>query len=299
MMTFVDYFILDMMRQTDQTKEELFAGMKRVNARLMEKSNEGEMTAEEAGAYILNEVITDHKIFNISPVLQKKLRKTKIPMNMKYILKKAWECHSYNNVIHFDDFYDRPIAYPINIDKRLTVFTFGKDFLVVHSTTGSVDFSLRFDLFNDQNVSLDEEIDNAYYYFTQIDKSKNNVIRSENLNKKQFTNIIRDFFSSLVYILCSGQPDVREINNVAEVKTKKKLRKVLKHGFDQPLVPRIDVGLGYEKERLYTKDKWERMSHLRWQPYGPKDNVQYKLIEIAATEVTRRKKTLTNASATT
>lgn len=303
MQTYADTLIKNLMRKHDATKIELFEILKGMNkkilAELKNDSSSG-FSGPRIGAYVLTSVLLEHKIFNMSPLLVQKLHNTKIPMNMNFVLNKAWEYYLKERGIK-SAIFDFPIVFPINIKDRLAIFTLSGDFIVMYSYYGdNTDVILKFDLLHNPDLTLEEEINNAYTNLkNDYDERESNFVLNNNLTQKQFTRIIKEFFASIVYILCSGQPDLREVNNVTEVNTKKRLRKVLKKGFDQPLVPRIEVGLGFEKERLYTKDKWERMSHLRWQPYGPRDNVQYKLIEIAATEVTRRKKTLTKASANT
>lgn len=300
MQTYADTLIRKFMRSNDATKAELFDTFRDMNKKILielDSDPYSKLSGSKTGAYILTSVLLEHTIFNMSPVLVQKLHNTKIPMNLNYVLQKAWAYYAEEHGIK-NHLFNFPIVFPINIKDRLAIFTFSGDFMVMYSYyKDDTDVILKFDLLNNPNVTLEEVINNAYTNLKNEDDLENNFVKNNNLTRKQFTTIIKEFFASLVYIICSGQPDLREVKNVAEVNTKKRLRKVLKHGFDQPLVPRIEVGLGFEKERLYTKDKWERMAHLRWQPYGPRDNVQYKLIEIAATEVTR-KKPINTASAT-
>ena len=81
----------------------------------------------------------------------------------------------------------------------------------------------------------------------------------------------------LLYIRSDGQPDLRDI--LWHKITTKKPKKALSQFIENELFPTINVGFGFAKSPMYTKEKWD---YLRWQPYGPRDNPMYKLIHVTA-----------------
>ncbi len=93
-------------------------------------------------------------------------------------------------------------------------------------------------------------------------------------------------YRALSYIICSGQPDLREENDHSRLESPKRFRKA--KTFTKPIMPRMMVGLGFEKLPKYQIGEWGRVGFWRNQPYGPRDNPHYELIWVNHTTVTRK-----------
>ena len=94
-------------------------------------------------------------------------------------------------------------------------------------------------------------------------------------------------YKALSYIVCSGQPDLREEKAHSRLESPKRFRKA--KTFNKPIMPRTMVGLGFEKLPNYKVGQWGRIGFWRNQPYGPKGNpTHYELIWINHTTITRK-----------
>jgi hypothetical protein len=82
---------------------------------------------------------------------------------------------------------------------------------------------------------------------------------------------------AVLYIMSGGNPDLRAVE--ARPVTTAKPKKILRQFMEENVYPCIDVGMGFNKSPLYIKDQWE---YLRWQPYGPRSDPDYRLIKITA-----------------
>lgn len=222
------------------------------------------------------------KYYYISPSLLKKLIKINMRMTIDYIYKKVFGIE-YAYLISGVE--TRPETFPIALDKRFAIVTINYRGIVIHFTSNYDEpFKILSTaiLFKDRHNTVTNSIE--IFKTSDFDNKEFLLVMPED----EIALITKKIMYSFAYIACSGNPDLREVNEFKQIQTAKQAKK-LKNNNNDILASRIDVGLSYGKERLYTKDKWEREAHPRWQPYGPKGNpTHYDLIQIPWTTVRRK-----------
>lgn len=276
MLTFPEKFILNMIAEKQQPQNIVLHVLEEHAKELIEKCKEDAKDISPTNILpddFIDAIqllsITTQQAYNICTNLKHALYKTKHPMKIEFVHRKAIE---FNKQMCCRE-YDPHTLYmiPINIGSKYGTFAIN-EFMIMFVYTRNLNLNF--------NVTYMER--SAY-----DDRTLDEILAQERFDKCEYKSEIEIFFKALAYIVCSGKPDLREFREPSQLNSDKKVRKA--RNYTKPILERIDVGLGYEKEPLYRIGEWERRGHFRNQPYGPKDNpTHYELIWINNTTVQRK-----------
>lgn len=264
MQTFPERGIKEIIQTLQCSQDEAIKVIRETNKPILDQIVTGKASTTDTVAGLIMFAATDLSTYVISPTLERILAKTKFDMDNNFILNRGYK------------FLEKNLGQSKDLQGMLSIQT---------SDTYGV-FVLRRNemlVINSPDVNSEAEYMNLN---TSPGSSFKDYAAQGKVTVEHFDILLRSF----AYIVCSGQPDLRDELNVSKINSPKKIRKV--KTYDKPILPRVNVGLGYEKTPLYQTGEWLRRGHFRNQPYGPRGNpTHYELIWIDETTVHRRLET--------